>query len=198
MNTSLRLLLKLILVAAVGGTAFAQPINLTHPEQMVASVDGLVSLTREQRKLVTEIINHTVAEILAVPADRRTLDDGSIRNQMRRDIREVLTPAQRIKYDRAPQINGGGLTLALPENKVTRLDQLVRLNADQKAQALKIFTVEFEALFALTEADRLAGGANARKTAREAIRIILNSEQQAKYVEAPQIKGGGSTKPPRS
>lgn len=198
MNTSLRLLLKLIFVAAVGGTGLAQPINLTHPEQMVASVDGLVSLTRAQRKLVTEIVNQTVTDVLAVPADRRTLDDGAIRNQMRRDIREVLTPEQRIKYDRAPQISGGGLTLALPENKVIRLDQLVRLNADQKTQALKIFTAEFEALFALTEADRLAGGANARKTAREAIRAILNSEQQAKYDAAPQSKGGGSMKAPRS
>ncbi len=197
MNTSLRLLLKLILVAAVGGTALAQPINLNNPEQTVASVDGLVSLTREQRKLVTEIVNHTVAEILAVPADRRTLDDGATRNQMRRDIREVLTPAQRIKYDRAPQISGGGLTLALPENKVTRLDQLVRLNADQKAQALKIFTAEFDALLALTEADRLAGGANARQTMREAIRAILKPEQQVKYDAAPQSKGGGSTKAPR-
>lgn len=197
MNTCLRLLLKVLFVAAVGGTTLAQPINLTHPEQMVASVDGLVSLSDPQRKLVTEIVNYAVKESLAVPVERRTLDDGSIRKKMRADIREVLTPAQRIKYDRAPQINGGGLTQALPENRVIRLDQLVRLNADQKAQALKIFNTELEAILALPETERAIGGMPARKATREAIRAILNPEQQAKYDAAPQTKGGGSTKPPR-
>jgi hypothetical protein len=160
-------------------------------------VDSLVSLSAEQRARVTEIVNRTMA-VLGTLSSAERLQDFKILGKMRTDIRDVLTPEQRKKYERTPQTNGGGLTVARPENKLERLDQLVALTAEQKTQAMRIFNTEFEALLALPDSERTMGGMTARKATREAIRAILDSGQQAKYDVAPQSKGGGSTKAPRS
>ena len=197
MNPRILSLLSVTLLHVTAATGIAQSISFTHPEQMVVSVDSLVSLSADQKPRITEIVNRTMAALGALsPAER--LQDFTILAKMRADIREVLTPEQRKKYDRAPQTAGGGLTLAKPENKLDRLDQLVALTTEQKGQAIKIFTTEFETLLELPEAERGVGGMTVRKATREAIRTILKPEQQAKYDAAPQSKGGGSMKPPRS
>lgn len=193
MNTRICTLLSVACLLTTSVTGLAQGTNFTHPEQMVASVDSLVSLSAEQRTRVTEIVNRTMAALGALSPDDR-MKDFTIHRKMRTDIMGVLTPEQRKTYERTPQTNGGGLTLARPESKLERLNQLVSLTAEQKNQAAKIFNAEFEALIALSDEDRAMGGMTARKTAREATRAILNSEQQAIYDSTPQGKGGGSTK----
>jgi hypothetical protein len=192
-----RFLRKNLLLAILGcaSAGFGQAINLTHPERMVESFGNAVVLSPEQRAKAEQIIRGTVNELLALPDADRLRDPVGIRPRMHAELRAILTPEQRKKYDRTPQIDGGGLTLQTPENKAGRLDALVKLTPRQMTQTRAIFSDELDALLALLEADRLRGGAPIRQETRAKIRAILTPEQQGIYDVASQGLGGGSTKP---
>jgi hypothetical protein len=181
----------LVLFGLTALSGFGQAFNFNNPERMIDSLDHAVGLTDEQKIQATAIITRAITELAAIPEAERLRDPGLIRPQMRAGIRAILTPAQQKKYDRTPQLDGGGLTLQTPENKMARLHALVTLTAAQKIQALEVFTKELDALLDLPEAERAAGGAAARQTTRAEIRAILNPAQQAQYDAAPQTRGGG-------
>ncbi len=78
-------------------------------------------------------------------------------------------------------------------SEVDRLDKLVRLTADQKAQAAQIFTQQEDAMQAFTSMeDRMIKGAPIRQNARAQIRAILMPAQQKIYDISPQRLGGGA------
>ncbi len=191
MKRSLFFVLGLAASAAFSSSAFAQAFNMKNPEQMVASVDRLVGLSPDQKARVTEIVKRTVSELLTLSEADRTNGGMPIRERMRKEMREVLTPEQQRKYDRTPQMNGGGLTMMSPENKLARLDALVTLTPAQKSVALQIFVRELDTLLDIPEADRGKKGMDARQAARDEVRLILTPEQQKKYDTTPQLQGGG-------
>lgn len=194
MKTSPKILLLAALLAALFPIAApGQAMNLAKPETVVASVDRLLTLTPAQKAQVERIVQRAAADLLALPERERLMDKGEIRPRMRNEIRAVLTPAQLHLYNRTSQMNGGGLTLQTPENKVARLDALVQLTPEQKTRALGIFTEELDALLDLPEARRGPDGVAVRQTARTMTRELLTAAQQALYDAAPQSQGGGRT-----
>ena len=192
-----RALKVLSAVAALGLAAFppvgfAQATNLKNPDWMVAKLDEAVALTPEQRAKAGEIIRASIAATLALPGPGAVEKATQIRQDMRRQIRALLTPAQQKKYDRTPQSDGGGLTQMPPETKVARLNEAVGLTSAQAKVAQKIFAEELDALLEIPEADRPLKGMEARQTARAEVRAILTPEQLSKYDTTPQSRGGGA------
>lgn len=191
--------LKFLFAAAVLGLAlhpspgFAQAFNLQDPESMVASLDWALGLTEGQKAQALDIVQAAIAGLQALPESDRLEQGAPIRSKMQAQIRAILTPEQRQKYDRTPQMYGGGLTLMTPEDQVARLNTLFTLTDAQKAVALKIFDDELEALLAIPEGDRLTKGGNARRAALADVRAILTPEQQKTYDRTPQMYGGGLT-----
>jgi len=189
----------LLLAAGIAGLAIplpqslAQAFNLDDPDWMVDQLDSAVGLSPTQRTQASEIIHHTVAALLALPEADRMEKSLPLREEMRRQIRALLTPEQQLTYDHAPQAYGGGRTLITPETMLARLDALVTLTDDQKAAVLNVFEAESQVLLSIPEADRPQQGAAARREALAAVRAYLTPEQQWKYDRTPQMFGGGLT-----
>jgi hypothetical protein len=139
----------------------------------------LVPLTSEQRAKATAVFQHEMDALAALPAVERGLGGMEIRQASREQIRALLTPEQQQKYDRTPQVRGGGLTLPTPENKTARLDETVHLTATQKPVVLQIYQEEFESLIALPPAERPEKGARFRQAAKEQVQAVLTPEQLA-------------------
>jgi hypothetical protein len=197
MKTPFRRLLAAAWCAGLlAASVHAQAFNLKRPELTVESLDRLVSLTPEQKSKAIDIVSHAVADLENLSDQERLRDEKQVRPRMRAEIRALLTPEQLRKYDRTPQPQGGDLTLQTPENKTARLDALLALSPQQKAQAMEILSRELDDLLALPEADRLQKGAPIRQRTRVEIRDILTSVQQLKYASAPQSQGGASMLPP--
>lgn len=189
--------LKALIAASVLNTALtlsgqAQAFNLKNPAGMVASLDQAVSLTSEQKPLALAIVEKAVADRLALPASVPAAELSQIPTRLRREIRAILSPAQQRKYDRTPQINGGGLTMMSPENRLARLDALIPLSPEQKAAGLEIFRQELDELLDIPEADRPRLGMDARQAARKVLRAILTPAQREIYDATPGSKGGGA------
>jgi len=84
-----------------------------------------------------------------------------------------------------------------PAFVANRLDQIVHLTANQRAQAVEIFTKENADLQAIPSVeDRLVKGMPIRQATREKIRALLTPEQQQIYDNTPQSEGGGQTTSP--
>jgi len=82
------------------------------------------------------------------------------------------------------------------ERMLERLDSLVSLAPEQKAKAYEIFAKAKEELLAYDLNESISKGMPIRVKMRADIRALLTPEQQAKYDDAPQRLGGGSTKRP--
>jgi len=92
-----------------------------------------------------------------------------------------------------PSVKAQGMN---PVNMANRLDRLVTLTSSQRAQAVKIFAAENQALQAFTSIeDRMIKGAPVRQAAMAQIRALLTPAQQEIYDSAPQTEGGGLTRP---
>lgn len=90
--------------------------------------------------------------------------------------------------DQAPQKGKGGRMN--PEQMVTRLDEAVKLTAEQKTKALEIYTKMGEKMQGVAREDRQTKGAEIRKETNDAIKAILTPEQQTKFDAMPQGRGG--------
>jgi hypothetical protein len=78
------------------------------------------------------------------------------------------------------------------EARLTRLDQLVTLTADQKEKAAEVFRLEDTELGAAKSAgSSMMKSMEARQASRARVRALLSPPQQKIYDRAPQLKGGG-------
>jgi hypothetical protein len=181
------------------GLAFLPAISLADsmsPERRVARLDSLVSLSGAQKAQATEIFALEVATLDSIggsPQDR-ALKGMPAREQSRAQIRALLTPAQRKKYDISPQTAGGGL-MVNPEFIVARIDKLLSLNSDQKRQATAIIWNELIEQVAATPEDQTLKGFHWQQATVDQVRGLLTAEQQRIYDSTPLSQGGGQLGP---
>jgi hypothetical protein len=169
---------------------FAQNVNM-NPQNMADRLDQAVGLSSGQRAQVIEIFQKEIEALNAFTPQERPVKGMEARQGALAEVRAMLSPVQRKRYDLTPQGQGGGLTMMSPENEVARLDAAVALTASQKAAAAGIFVEQIEALMDIPPADRPEKGAPIRQAAKAQIRALLTAEQQQKYDATPQSKGGG-------
>lgn len=156
------------------------------PEYRADRLSNLVALTPSQHAQATDVFRLEDRELAAVSQANRPVQGMDARQASRDRIRALLTSAQQKIYDRTPQPNGGGLTVAQPDNKVSRLDQQVVLSPAQRQVAQEVYQEEFEGLVSLAPAERLEKGMPFRQAAREQIRALLTPEQLAKMEDDQQ------------
>ena len=160
-------------------------------ESRVARLDALVQLSSNQQTAALLIFAHenAVLDSLATPEER--VQKGSdARLASRTQIRAVLTPEQRKKYDISPQTLGGG-SVVNPESFVDRLHQAIPLNAEQKTEALQIIWHEHIDQVAATPPDQAPKGFFWSQAVRDQLRAILTPEQQAKFDATPPYRSSG-------
>jgi len=157
-----------------------------------------IDITTAQMWQVEVIYTNEWVDIQALgrPPLRDRAEVNRIHRRAFEQVRVILTPEQRAKFNLLPQHLGGGLTTRSPWDRVDQLDKLVHLSAAQKEQALSVYiaaTEELEETGAGTPSAQLF---TINRTMRRMIRSILTPGQQAIWQVAPQTKGGGSMVPP--
>jgi Spy/CpxP family protein refolding chaperone len=170
----------------VASRAASQP-----PEGRVDRLDTLVKLTADQKLRAAEIFRNENAILDAFTnIDDRALKGMDARVESRAQIRALLTPEQRKKFDVSPQSLGGGLPVD-PQNLVDRLDQVVSLTADQKAKALQIIWNDLTDQLAATPEGQALKGFMWQQPVRDQLRALLTPAQQAKFdVTSPYRRSG--------
>lgn len=173
-------LLRFALFLGLGflAAAYAAPLDAG---KKLAALDRLLGLAGRQRAEALDLFQKENDQLEAIPASDRPREGSAVRQATRAGIRALLTPEQLRKYDRTPQLEGGGLSLPQPKDKVARLEhQVGALSAAQRNVALDIYTEEFESLLALPDQERFEKGAVYRQAAQQQIETVLTPEQQAK------------------
>lgn len=90
---------------------------------------------------------------------------------------------------------GGGRGGMTAEAQVTRIDEAVKLTAEQKTKITAIFSKLQETIQALPQEERQAKGMELRTAANKEVRALLTPEQQAKFDALPPVgRGGGRGK----
>lgn len=160
-------------------------------ETRVARLDQLVTLTDEQRAQAAGIFQAEDAAIEALPVPDRLMKGTEPRQKSRQQIRALLSPTQRNKYDLAPQTLGGGLR-SNPDNMVHTLDGLLALSDEQKQRAGIILWSELaDQLAAVPEGGELMGF-RWREGTRDKLRAFLTPAQLQKYDSTPTSEGGAA------
>src|SRR5439155_18060268 len=110
----------------------------------------------------------------------RAMKGMEARQATRADLRALLTPEQRKKYDVSPQSLGGGLA-ADPANLVAFLDQAIPLTAEQRKKATAILWDDITDQMAALPEDKPLPGFRWSDPVRAKLRAVLTPEQQAKF-----------------
>jgi hypothetical protein len=189
MNPPLR---PVLLALAFGSLCFILSLQAAgmNSDVRLARLDQLVGLTSDQKAKAAQIFQTEDQSIEALAPNDRLVKGSDARQSSRQQIRALLTPPQRNKFDLAPQTMGGGLRTN-PDNLVDRLHQLLNFSAEQKQRAREILWNELaDQLAAVPEGGELPGF-RWRDATRDQLRAILTPEQLAKYNSTPQIQGGG-------
>jgi hypothetical protein len=191
MNPPVRYILSALTLGSLFMVVSVQTAT-ANPAPRVGRLDQLVTLTNEQKTAATQIFQTEEDALAAIPAAERLEKGETARKTARQQLRALLTPQQRNKYDLAPQAMGGGLR-SNPDNILDRLDQLVKLTPEQKQRARQILWNELaDQLAAVPEGGELQGFFW-REPTRDLLRAIFTPEQLAKYNSTPQGQGGGAT-----
>jgi RNA polymerase sigma factor (sigma-70 family) len=166
--------------------------NKTAIESRVARIAALVGLTPEQQARVAEIFRKETAALEAFAAgDERATKGMEARQAARAEVRAMLTPEQRQKYDVSPQRLGGGLP-ADPANLVASLDQKVTLTAEQKQKATAIIWDDLMDQMAKLPAEQALPGFRWSDKVRDQLRGVLTSEQQATFDQTTPYRKSGT------
>lgn len=147
-------------------------------------LDALVGLTPEQRRHLAAVFDEETRALDALPLSERGEKGSDTRIAARAAVRAALTPEQRKKYDVTPQAAGGGLAIN-PANLVSRLDQLVSLDADQKQKALAIVWDDLIDQIAALPADQQLPGFLWHHGVRQRLRAVLSPAQQELFDRTP-------------
>jgi periplasmic protein CpxP/Spy len=106
----------------------------------------------------------------------------------------VFTPVMRAQADKAPSgegKKGGGRGGMNAEAQVARIDEAVKLTADQKTKITAILTKVQSDVMALPQDERRTKGMELRQAANKEIRALLTDEQKTKFDAMPPAGGGG-------
>ncbi|HEX2854009.1 MAG TPA: hypothetical protein VHO24_12285 [Opitutaceae bacterium] len=173
--------------------AGAQPIHLTAPEKMVASLSRAVGLTPEQQVRAGEIFRKETSALLAIPEKERFQKGDPIRQAAREEIKAMLTPKQWVVYAITPQVEGGGSNINA-KAMTARLDTVVSLSPEQKARVLEIYQRFAEDVAMIPEdKEHFPQRIDLRQAAQAKVRALLTPAQQQKSDSAPKGGSGGST-----
>ena len=86
---------------------------------------------------------------------------------------------------------GGGRGAPTPEQAIERIETAVGpLSADQKTKIKAIYAKQAEKLQGIPQEERREKGMQIMQDTRKEVRAVLTPEQQKKYDEMPQGKGG--------
>lgn len=153
----------------------------------VKRLDALVRLTLDQKTQVAALFAKESAILDGIPPEKRGENGVDARVATRKDVRALLSPEQRKKYDISPQSVGGGLPVD-PANLVARLDEKVRLTSEQKQKATEVFWDDVIDQVAALPADETLKGFMWRNPVRERLRALLSAEQQATFDATPPYR----------
>jgi Spy/CpxP family protein refolding chaperone len=157
-------------------------------EIRLTRLDTLVHLTPEQRARVADALRKEAAALEQFTAgEDRAIKGMDARQATRAEVRSLLTPEQRSKYDVSPQSLGGGLP-ADPANMAASLDQVVGLTSEQKKKATDILWDDIMDQIAALPADQNLRGFAWRDKVRDRLREVLTPEQQAKFDTTPPYR----------
>jgi hypothetical protein len=115
-----------------------------------------------------------------------------IRQRARDDIRALLTPEQRAKFNLVPESHGGGLFGLSPWEQLARLDKLVHLAPEQKPPVLEALIDRTENLMENHGPEKVAKRDEIRRVMYTEIRAMLTAEQQ-KILDASLEKHGAKS-----
>jgi RNA polymerase sigma factor (sigma-70 family) len=175
-------------VTSASAAAAAKPAPAGPAATLVARrvdrLDALVHLSAEQKTRAAEIFARENAILESIPMEERGEKGQEARVASRNDVRSLLTPEQRQKYNVSPQSAGGGLGFN-PEALVSRLHQTVNLTPEQQQKATQIFWEDTIDQAAALPADQYLEGYRWRDQARARLRAILTPQQQATFDQTP-------------
>lgn len=160
-------------------------------ETRVGRLNTLVGLTPEQQARVAGIFRKEASALEAFPAgEQRAIQGMETRQAARAEVRALLTPEQRKKYDVSPQTLGGGMRTN-PEALMQRLDETVALSADQKRMVTAIFLDDIIDQMAALPPEEELPGFRWRDKVRTQLRAVLTAEQQAKFDATVPYRASG-------
>jgi Spy/CpxP family protein refolding chaperone len=142
-------------------------------DETIALCDTL-DLTTAQTAKVKIILSE---ELAALYAPGKTAVKP-IRQQAQAQIRALLTPGQRAKFNLIPQKEGGGLVGRTPWEQLDRLEKLVHLTASQKQPVLNELIDRTENLMENQAPEQTARRDEIRQVFDGEIRALLTPAQQ--------------------
>ncbi|HVS52233.1 MAG TPA: hypothetical protein VHD62_07750 [Opitutaceae bacterium] len=167
-------------------------LTMMAPDKRVAQLDALVGLSPDQKQVALQIFEEELESLLLFPSTQERLVQGmEVRQTTKKEVRDILTPAQRQKYDFTPQGQGGGMPVN-PDNQVASLDRIVALTAEQKAAANQIFWNEVRAQIAAAGPDHPLRAFRWNNDVRDRLRALLTAEQQAKFDATSPYRRNGA------
>ena len=190
MNPPFRFIFAALVAGSLGIVLSLQAAS-AKSEPRVARLDQLVALTVEQRIKATEVFEAERIQLDALAPADRAVQGPEARDRSRQQIRALLSPAQRTKFDLAPQTLGGGLR-SNPDNIADRFDRVVGLSPEQKVLARQILWDEYANQLAAVPEGEDTKPFVLREATRDRLRTILTAEQLAKYNRTPLLEGGGA------
>lgn len=140
-------------------------------------LEHALELTTTQTHQVVDISIQESADCQALgpsPSPSSTL----IRQRARDQIRALLTPEQRAKFNLIPERLGGGLIGKSPWEQRERLDKLVHLTPAQKQPVLDALIDRTENLMENQGREQTARAQEIRSITNAEIRALLTPEQQ--------------------
>ncbi len=96
-----------------------------------------IGLTNEQTFKIERILTQETADCQAMGAAALAVGGTGSAWRARDEIRALLTPLQRAKFNLVPESHGGGLFGPSPWEQLARLDKLIHLAPEQKQPVLE-------------------------------------------------------------
>ena len=149
-------------------------------------LESALDLTTVQTHQIANIITQETADCQALgPAPWPPAHP--IRQRARDQIRALLTPEQRAKFNLIPEKMGGGLTGLSPWEQLDKLDKLVHLAPGQKKPVLDELIDRTENLMENQAPEQASKAQEIRLVISAEIRALLTPEQQ-KILDTAEAK----------
>ena len=143
-----------------------------------ATLGNALGLTSAQTYKIELIVTQERADRYALGSVPSKADDARIKQHAGDQIRALLTPEQRVKFNLVPERLGGGLIGKSPWDQLDRLDKLVHLTPAQKKPILDELIDRTENLMENQAPERAAEAREIRLGMNAEIRALLTPEQQ--------------------
>jgi hypothetical protein len=167
-----------IFVGGIGSPVF----NSCRPDALGKGIawtlKDAIDLTTPQARQAEIIFTNEWVDIQALGPFPRQSAVMPIRRRTVEQVRALLTPGQRAKFDVYPQRYGGGMFGLSPWDRLDRLDRLLHLTPSQKEGALKVLVEGTEVLMELQAPAEAPNARRVRAAMIADLRAVLSPEQQ--------------------